>query len=170
MTRVPVSPDDIRVCASISSEALQQVSGASWDKEPPEMTWTRKNTASHFIGALQFYATQLASGSPDFVPTLRQDNAAIELKDLPGLVTSGSAILARVAEGSPPGTRGFYGAGSPDAEGYLYMGCAEIILHTWDIVSGTPVNLTPADDMCDRIVRRLFPWSTDAISDRKSVV
>lgn len=164
MIREPVSPDDLRLCASISSEALDQVRADSWDEKPPGMTWTRKNTATHTIGALHFYATQLASGSPEYVATFRPNPDAVESKDLLALVKSSAAILARVAEASPPGTRGFYGAGSPDAEGYLAMGSAEIILHTWDIVAGLPNNVAPPDDLCDRIIGRLFPWSSDAIS------
>ena len=164
MSRDPVTPDDLRKAAAIAREALSQVADDAWDVMPPRMTWTRKATIIHTIGAMHFYSTGLASGSREPPATFRPDPARIDTADLPALVTSGAAILARVAEASPHGTRGFHPAGSPDPEGYLAMGCVEILMHAWDTVNGTPGSIEAADDMSERIVRRLFPWSATGAS------
>lgn len=160
--RQPVTPDDLRAAAALECEALLKVTDAEWDAMPPKMTWTRKATIVHTVGALHFYATQLASGSSKatgFAPTFRPDAERIDKKDLPGLLMSSAAILARIADGSPVGARGLHPAGCPDAEGFLAMGCVEVLMHAWDTVSGTSASLTAPDDMSERVVRRLFPWS-----------
>jgi hypothetical protein len=157
--RQPVTPDDLRAAAVIVREGLSKVAGAEWEVMPPKMTWTRKATIVHTIGALHLYATQLASGSRERVATFWPDPVRTETRDLPALVVSGAAILARVAEASSPGTRGFHPQGSPDPEGFLAMGCVEVLMHAWDTVNGTAASVTAPDDLSARVVRRLFPWS-----------
>ncbi len=48
-----------------------------------------------------------------------------------------------------------------DAEGFLAMGCAEILLHTDDIAAalGLPAPFRPPADLCRRVVQRIFPWA-----------
>jgi hypothetical protein len=123
------------------------------------MDWTRHHTAFHICGALQFYATQLAVGSPEFAPTVRLNPDAMNAEDLPGLLKSQSILLAQVARGVAKETRGFHSAGKPDAEGFLAMGCAELLLHCWDAVAGTDIKFTPDETVADHVLQRLFPWA-----------
>ena len=160
MARKPVTPDDLRASAAIARETLSKLSDAEWNAVPPHMTWTRRDTAIHSISANNNYATQLASGIPAGVAGFRPDYQGIETAKIPELITSVAAVHARVAEASPPGTRGFHPAGSPDPEGFLGMGCIEILMHAWDAVDGTTVEIVAPDDLSERIVRRMFPWSS----------
>ena len=162
--RQPVTPDDLRAAAALACEALSKVTAAEWDLMPPKMTWKRRATIIHNIGALHFYTTQLASGSKEPVATFRPDPVGTETADLPALVASSAAILARVAEASPPDTRAFHPAGSPDPEGYLAMACVEVLMHAWDTVSGTSSSIIAPGDLSSRVVRRLFPWSATGAS------
>ncbi len=71
-----------------------------------------------------------------------------------------AAVLARVCEASPPGARAWHPAGMADAEGFLAMGCDEILVHTFDIATGLGVGFHPPDELCAKIVARLFPWTS----------
>lgn len=46
-----------------------------------------------------------------------------------------------------------------DAEAFLAMGCVEILLHGYDAVVGTDAEFDPDNDLCLRILGRLFPWA-----------
>ncbi len=157
--RDPVTPDDLIICGETARETLKVVSDDLWSRNPPNMTWSRLVIASHICGALLSYATQLASGSPAYTQTIRQDESVITGENLPELIMSQSALLAAVARGVPPGTRAWHSAGSPDAEGYLAMGCAEVLLHCWDAAAATEVKISGDEMISDRILRRLFPWA-----------
>lgn len=159
MTRDPVTPDDLRKSATQTRAAMEAIKADEWDEAPPRMTWTRKVTGMHTVNALHFYATQLASGSRERVATFDIDEANTRSERIPALISSSAAILARVAEASPAGSRAFHSAGSPDPEGFLAMGCTEVLLHCWDAVNGMDAGFTGDGGISDRILRRLFPWS-----------
>ncbi len=38
---------------------------------------------------------------------------------------------------------------------------SEILQHTYDIAQGLGLVWQPPDDLCDRVVRRIFPWAPD---------
>ena len=48
-----------------------------------------------------------------------------------------------------------------DASGFLAMGCDETLVHTFDICAGLGRAFRPPPDVCDRVVRRLFPWAPE---------
>lgn len=79
------------------------------------------------------------------------------------LVESLAAVLARVAEATLPGVRAYHPAGMADAEGFIAMGCDEILVHADDIAQGLGVGWEAPSDLCARVLARLFPWApTDA--------
>ena len=45
-----------------------------------------------------------------------------------------------------------------DVSGYVGMACVEILAHTFDISQGLGVDFQPSQELCDRVLRRLFPW------------
>jgi hypothetical protein len=49
--------------------------------------------------------------------------------------------------------------GMADTNGFLAMGCDEILVHEWDAVRGLGDELTPPADLAERVLRRLFPWT-----------
>lgn len=157
--REPVTAEDLVTCGNAVQKVLQEIPGGLWTAKPPNMTWTRLVTASHICGALLFYATQLANGSPTYTQTINQNESLMTGENLPELVKAQSMLLAAVSRGVPPNARAWHGSGSPDSEGYLAMGCAEVLLHCWDIVGGTGHVFSGDDTIASRIVQRLFPWS-----------
>jgi hypothetical protein len=47
-----------------------------------------------------------------------------------------------------------------DPEGFVAMGCVELLVHGADAAAGLDVELRPPDGLCERVVRRLFPSAT----------
>ncbi len=159
MSRQPVTTDDLVAAGAAAYETLSQIAEPQWQEKPPRMDWTRHVIASHICGALQFYATQLAVGSDRYTPTIRLDEAGIKSYERPGLVKSQTTLLAAVARGAAPGTRAWHPSGLPDSEGFLAIGCTEVLLHCWDAVQGTDLEFEGDSEISDRILRRIFPWA-----------
>ncbi len=139
-------------------DALAQLSDEQWRERPPNMSWTRLVTALHSSQAAAAYAVNLSLGDDKSNPMLPVDEDAVEPSKVPSLVYSQSLLLATVARGVPAERRGWHGAGLPDAEGFLAMGCTEVLLHCWDALAGTEVAFAGDDDIADHVLQRLFPW------------
>ncbi|MBT4516260.1 MAG: hypothetical protein HOC77_14355 [Chloroflexi bacterium] len=159
MARDPVTIDDLIISGAAAHTVLAQITASGWSDRPPNMEWTRLVTVTHICSALLFYATQLAVGSGKHEETIRPDESTMTGEKLPELLISQCKLLAAVAKGSPPNTRGFHPVGQPDAEGFLAMGCTEILLHTWDAMAGTGIEFKGDDGVADRVLRRLLPWA-----------
>ncbi len=159
MTRIPVTTDDLVQSGAVAREALSQISGDDWVEKPPNMEWTRLITASHICNALLFYATQLASGVPEPQESAPLDESIVTGEKLSAVVASHARLLAVVAGSASPGTRGWHPTGLPDAEGFLAMGCAEILLHTWDALAGTGIEFVGDEGTAGRVLGRLLPWA-----------
>lgn len=70
-----------------------------------------------------------------------------------------ASILEHVIRAAPQGVRAFHSAGMADASGFAAMGCDEILIHTADIAAGFGISFKPPDDLCGRVLARLFPWA-----------
>jgi hypothetical protein len=154
------TPDDIRAAVTAAAGALGASAAADWSLLAGDLEWSCRRTLDHMIDAVVWYAANLATASAEDCGDLRDGApATTPIADvLRGLEPSGS-ILARVAEATPPGVRGYHGAGMADASGFLAMGCDETLVHAFDICAGLGRSFHPPPDVCDRVVRRLFPWA-----------
>jgi hypothetical protein len=157
--RQPVTPDDLRTVAALGRAALEPALDKDWTVLAREMEWTCRQTLDHLPDALGFYAANLATRATGPRPHPRNGDPARSVAELLLVLESAAAVLAAVAEAAPPGTRAFHPAGIADAEGFLAMGCAEILLHTDDIAAALGVPFEPPAGLCARITRRIFPWA-----------
>jgi len=154
-----VTPDDLLGAADLCREALVPAAAADWSVPAGELDTTCRDTLDHVVSAQTFYATQLANAAPVHLPRLRQHNPGAPLADLLDLVPAAAAVLAAAARASGPEVRAFHPAGMADAEGFLGMGCDEILVHTGDIAAGLGIGFAPPADLCAKVVARLFPWA-----------
>ncbi len=159
MSRQPVTSEDLLAAGAAARDALAHVSEAEWGVQPPRMEWTRFTTGSHICGALQFYATQVAVGSSSYTATIRVDEAQLKAEELPEHVKSQASLLATAAAGVPSNTRAWHPTGLADVEGFLAMGCAEVLLHCWDATNGTEIEFVGDEGIAGRTLQRLFPWA-----------
>lgn len=154
-----VTSDDIVVAAELCSTTLRQAEDADWDATAGVLDWTCRHTLDHIANTSIFYATALASRAEGPMPKVRNGDPAAPVGILLSVVPAAASILAEVAKAAGHEARGWHPAGVADAEGFLAMGCDEVLVHTADIAAGLGVGFAAPVDLCQRVVARLFPWA-----------
>jgi uncharacterized protein (TIGR03083 family) len=154
-------PDDLRQAAAVAAGALAPHSGADWSLRAPDLDWSCRETLDHVIVGILWYAGNLASLAKARPGVVREEDPGAPNGDMLEALVLSAHILARVAEATPPGGRGYHRMGPPDATGFVAMGCDEILVHTGDICAGLGVRFDPPADLCARVVARLFPWAPE---------
>ena len=152
-------PDDLLLTATICREALTPALAGDWRVAAGDLDWDCRRTLDHIADTLAFYAVHLATRATTRQIPPRNGDPARSPAELLAVVDGMAAILAEVARAAPPGTRAFHPAGMADTEGFVAMGCEEILLHTADIAQGLVRPFQPPDGLTLRITRRLFPWA-----------
>jgi uncharacterized protein (TIGR03083 family) len=157
--------DDVRLAAFASSKYLRNVAEHDWSRPIPELDWSVFDAVAHMIAGTIWYPIDLSAGGAR-LQTL--DIRALESSshaDLILTLESGAAVLAHTIDGSPDDVRGYHPYGRADPSGYAAMGCDEILVHTDDVSRAFGASFVPDDALCERVLRRLFPWApgdTDA--------
>ncbi len=156
--REPVTTDDLRASAGMASNILGKLTTSDWIGQAANLEWTRKQTAAHVVRAYAHYILSLANLATERPPGLVSvpDSSTPE-EILAGLPLWGE-VLANIASASPSNARAYHGWGYSDAEGFLAMGCAETLVHFYDISLGITEIEMPTG-IVERVVRRLFPWA-----------
>ena len=151
-------PDDARAAVAAAAGALRPHLAGDWSVKAGDLDWDCRTTLAHAGGALIWYAANLATQSTGSVGIADFDPSE-EIKLLVSTLGASGEILARVVEASPPGARGYHGAGMADATGYLAMGCDETLVHAYDVCAGFGAAFEAPAEIADRVVSRIFPWA-----------
>ncbi|MEU8627442.1 VOC family protein [Streptomyces sp. NPDC048669] len=183
-TRLPVTADDVTSAVRLAVAALKEAPAAGWHTPAGTLTWTCWETVEHLSDDLFAYAAQLGPQSPSLdrdVPfhwaarreggpanAIFADPAAGTAGLLQALEATGS-MLAAMVRTTAPDVRAHHSHGISDAEGFAAMGIVETLVHTHDLAAGLGIGWTPPDDLCDRVLARLFPDAPDD-SDRWTVL
>jgi len=165
-----VGPHDVRIAGELAAETLKPLAEtADWSVPAGELDWTCRRTLDHICDCLLYYSGQLARRADRQGPVIRDGHAEATIASLVAVVRSTAAVLAAVAEGTPPDVRAYHPAGMADRSGYCAMGIDETLIHTHDIACGLGVPFTPPPDLCAAVVQRLFPWAP-AVDDPWSML
>lgn len=156
-----LQPEDLRRSVAAALQTLGTYLGGDWSGPAGDLEWSCRRTLAHMIDALLWYAANLATTSTSRRGDVREVDPAAPIDAMLDSLESAGHILARVAEASPPGARGFHGAGMADATGFLAMGCDETLVHANDIAAGLGAGFDPPTGVPDRVVARLFPWAPE---------
>jgi len=157
-----LTPSDIVGAVTAASEAMRGSAGADWTTKARDLDWTCRRTLNHSIDAVLWYATNLATASTEDSGDVRDGKKdETPVPELLRALELSGVLLARVVQASPPGARGYHGAGMADATGFLAMGCDETLIHAYDVTEAFGAPFAPPVDICDRTVRRLFPWAPE---------
>ncbi|HET7092456.1 MAG TPA: maleylpyruvate isomerase N-terminal domain-containing protein, partial [Thermomicrobiales bacterium] len=124
-----------------------------------DLAWDCRRTLDHIADSLAFYALLLATRATARKRPPRNGDPARSPAELLDVVEGMAAVLSEVARAAPAGARSFHPAGMGDAEGFVAMGCEEILIHADDIAAGLGLPFAPPADLAERVVRRLFPWA-----------
>ena len=114
---------------------------------------------AHISNALVHYSNNLGTRAQDNPGTRGLLFGEGSIDAATWQVENSAGVLALIAESIPAETRAFHRTGIPDVEGFLAMGCVEILLHGYDLVVGTDAEFDPDSDLCKRVLGRLFPWA-----------
>jgi hypothetical protein len=152
-----MTPDDLRLSASLATSALHPARDGDWSVPAGGLEWDCRSTLEHLLDTLLLYTAHLATRTDRALPYLRRGDAEAPVRHLIRNITSAAWILAGVAEATPPGTLAYHPAGDSDAEGFCAMGCDEVLVHVNDIARGLALPFRPPEDLAGGVLRRLFP-------------
>jgi hypothetical protein len=154
-----VESHDIVRTAEYVRSALDPAIGMDWSVNAGRLEWDVDFTITHLTAASAKYTLYLASRSPKFIAVRidRWNDDVAQTEQLDAVVGVAHA-LANVAEASPPGSRAYHATGMFDAEGYVAMGCSEMLIHAHDAATGLGLVFQPPDDLCRAVIGRLYPW------------
>jgi len=155
-----VRPNDVVEAADLIGEALRPVADQDWSVRAGSLDWDVATTVAHMAGAVAKYALCLSSTTTRFIALQLRPYPGASTHDLLDTVAATARSLAAVADAAPATARAFHASGMADPEGFVAMGCVELLVHGADAAAGLTVELRPPDGLCERVVRRLFPWAT----------
>ncbi|MBT4125790.1 MAG: hypothetical protein HOJ22_09840 [Chloroflexi bacterium] len=157
--RNPVTSADLLTAAELCVDSLRRLDTELWNKLAYGLEWTRSKTAAHIADSLDFYSGDLAMRVQEHLESAGLHYQEGTVEGAAGQIDFSAAALARIAESTPAGVRAFHPTGMADAEAFLAMGCVEILMHGHDSVVGTEAEFDPDNELCQRILGRLFPWA-----------
>jgi hypothetical protein len=165
-----LSADDLDQAVRLSLTTLRTAESADWDVPAGTLSWTCWETAEHLADDYFAYAAQLGAPTPDrevpFSWVARRDGgpANVTFADrsagvcgLLEVLRACGALLVAMVRTTPDTVRSHHGYGASDPAGFAAMGIVEALVHTHDIASGLGLPWTAPDELCDRVLRRLFP-------------
>lgn len=161
-----VTADDLDAALTTVAGALGPAVGADWTVPAGPLDWDCRHTADHLGDTLLSYAAQLVARPADryvrFMAAAERDATAAELLEF---AATAGRILALVVRATSAHARAFHPSGTADPEGFVAMGCAELLLHGDDIARGLGLALDPPRPLCARVVARLFPDVAAGLAD-----
>lgn len=149
--------DDLRAAGTAVQELFARVpdGGAA----VPLLGTDVVGVAAHITSCLVWYADDLVAGPVEVTAfdLVRRPDA--DLAEVLAQLRAAAEVLARVVDGADPAERGAHDWGLADASGFAGMGCAEMLLHTWDVADGRELPWAPPGLLAETVRARLFPWA-----------
>ena len=170
--RPPVTADDVTTAVHLAVGTLDGVPAGDWTAPAGSLEWSRWETVEHLSDDLFAYAVQLGPRKPPLdgeVPyrwaPARAGGPANAIWADPGAGPAGllqtleasGALLAAMVRTASPDLRSYHSYGISDPEGFAAMCIVETLVHTHDVAEGLSLPWTPPEDLCDRVLARLFP-------------
>ncbi len=154
-----IGPEDVRAAAAACREALSGLVDRDWSISASGLEWSCRQTLEHIPSAQLFYASQLAAQAKDRLPRLRGGEDQLTVAETLLSVEVNASILEHVIRAAPASARAFHPAGMADPSGFAGMSCDEILIHTLDITAGFGVDFQGPEEICAKVLSRLFPWA-----------
>jgi hypothetical protein len=168
----PIAADDLEHVVRSAVDTLGTAPPSAWDADAGTLTWNCWETVEHLSDDLFAYAVQLGPRTPPLdgeVPfvwrslrpggpanAVHADRAAGPAGLLRVLESCGALLVAMVRT-TPPTVRSYHVFGVADPAGFAAMGIVETLVHTHDLAEGLGLRWRPEEDLCARVLARLFP-------------
>lgn len=159
MPRTPVTADDVVASTHAVLTAFRRHADADWTVPAGSLEWTCFETAEHIAEVGLVYGAQLALAKqePRYVRLFPRKLPEVIPDEVMESIAAAFRILELTTRASGPEVRVYHPYGMADAEGYAAMGCAELLNHGHDVVTGLGGTFAPPAEICDRVTARLFP-------------
>lgn len=162
MTAMVMRSGDTSRAATLMLDVLRPAIENDWTVRAGELDWSCRRTLDHVVDTQLFLAGGAATRAEQRRAPVRNGDRRATVPALLEAVDTSASILETICAGMAPHERGFHPAGRPDGDGFRAQATSEILQHTYDITQGLGLEWRPPDGLCDRVVRRLFPWAPDA--------
>jgi uncharacterized protein (TIGR03083 family) len=137
---------------------LDAVSEDDWPRPAGPVQWSCRQTLGHMAAVLMHYAAQVAARPVDHYVAFGVDTGrATTPAELTELIVAAGELLRSAVASAPAGSIAFHPHGPCDPYGYAAVGAAESLIHASDIAAGVGLRWRPADELCDLVVRAVFP-------------
>ncbi|MFF3937784.1 hypothetical protein [Streptomyces phaeofaciens] len=169
----PVTADDVTDAVRAAAAVLRSAGpAADWDADAGSLEWSCWETVEHLADDLFAYAAQLGPERPPsdrevpFVWSRQRPGgpANVVFADraagpagLAQVLEAGGALLSAMVRTTPATARAHHVFGAADPEGFAAMGVVETLVHLHDVAAGLGACWTPDEDLCGRVLARLFP-------------
>ena len=153
-----MTPDDLDLAVDTLSAALRPAVDRDWSAPAGVLEYDCRRAAEHIGDCLLSYAGQVVS-RPDrrYVRFMAKADDGATPAELVEFAETGGRILAATLRCAPADLRAYHPSGMADVDGWTGMGCVETLLHGEDIATGLGTGLHPDNDLCERILSRMFP-------------
>jgi hypothetical protein len=152
-----VTGEDLRAAAAAVGELFARVpDGAA---AVPMLGTDVTGVAHHVTSCLTWYAQDLVAGTAEVSAFDLVRRPDVELVEMRRQLEAAAEVLARVVDAADPAERGAHSWGLADASGFAGMGCAELLLHAWDVADGRDLDWAPPAALAAATRARLFPWA-----------
>jgi uncharacterized protein (TIGR03083 family) len=160
----------VRRAAERSAAHLAALTDWDWGVQAGDLEWSARQTLDHIVDALGFYALTLASRVQDdrlpfetaSIVYRGEEQAAAPSKLIAGMRAM-AAVLADVIGAAPPTVRARHPGGLIEPAGFAALAAGEILVHTHDIAQGLQVPFRAPEDLCARVIHRLFPAAPSSL-------
>ncbi|MFI7704254.1 hypothetical protein [Nonomuraea sp. NPDC049480] len=170
-----VDGEDVRRVVTLAIDALRHADPQAWESKAGTLEWTCWETLEHLADDLFTYAARFGLAKPPMSALLpfrtssdRSGGPAnvifVERASGPeGLMTIVEAcggLLASVLRTASSTTVAYHVFGPSDPEGFAAMAVVETLVHTHDITQGLNLEWSPPRELCERVLKKLFPHVT----------
>jgi hypothetical protein len=122
------------------------------------MDWSSRQTVDHLCNTIAFYCNHAVLVARDHEPRIRSlGDARLADRELAQTVNAWVALLGVVLRSSDQDLAAWHPLGLADTEGFLALACNELVVHTCDVARAHGVQLDLDQELCERILLRLFP-------------
>jgi len=154
-----VTGDDVRAAAATVLGTFAPHVAADWTVRAGRLKWSCGATLAHVSDCVLWYGLNLAGRTTGPDAWDWADAPADKVAGVLSIIGPASELLAAAVEVAPAGVRGWHPFGMADASGFAAMACDELLVHGGDIAAGLGLEFQAPGDVCDRVLRRLFPWA-----------
>ena len=156
--RDPVTAEDLETTVSMVVDMLAGAIDADWSVAAGPVDWSCAATVVHVGQVGVHYAAQLATQvDTGHVRVMSEPHPEGTNERARQFLHAGCLLLVAAVRAAPPDARAFHAYGVADPEGWAAMGCVEVLVHGSDIAAGLSRPFTPDEDVCQRVLARLFP-------------